>query len=189
MKTPARSRPDRQESPDSLGQSSAEASALERYATCSGKGMAHRTSLFILFLVLSLGVTSAAAAGESKAKRTPLTLKLSSNLAPAPGNVTARIGVEPDPLSRKLIVEWYQQDGAGGSHEASLDGDRAAMRQDFNIKRLEAGEYVVRVVVERADGSSVSKTANLLVVGEGTAFRYVQRGADLVLEPATRDGR
>jgi hypothetical protein len=147
--------------------------------------MAHRTLLLAAFLALSTGLSSPAAAGGPPAKRAPLTLKLSTNLAPAPGQVTARIAVEPDPRSRKLIVEWYQEDGAGGSHEVSLDGERAAIRQDFSMKRLEAGEYLVRVVVERADGSSVSRTANLLVVGEGSAFRYVQRGADLVLEPST----
>jgi len=151
--------------------------------------MAHRTLLLALLLALSIGVASAAAAGGPPAKRAPLTLKLSTNLAPAPGQVTARIAVEPDPLSRKLIVEWYQEDGAGGSHEVSLDGERAAVRQDFSMKRLEAGEYVVRVMVQRADGSSVSKTANLIVVGEGSTFRYEQRGADLVLEPSTARGR
>lgn len=143
-------------------------------------------TLFIAFLLLvGLNATSAAEPRTSASKstaRAPLTLKLSSTLAPAPAQVTARISVEPDARSRSLTVEWWSLEGAGGSHALTLDGDRAATRQDFAIKHIEAGEYVVRVIVTRDDGSILKKESNLIVVGEGTRFMS-DGGTDLLLSP------
>src|SRR5262245_43264676 len=113
----------------------------------------HMKHSIMLACALILSGVTTASAEDKAAKRAPLTLSLSTHVAPAPAQVTARISVAPDSRSRQLLVEWWQQDGAGGSHEVSLDGDRAAMRQDFAIKRMEAGEYLVRVVLLRDDGS------------------------------------
>jgi hypothetical protein len=139
-----------------------------------------------LVVILSIACATSSASAEESSKRAPLTLKLSSHVAPAPAQVTARISVEPDPRSRRLTVEWWTQDGAGGSHVVSLDGDRAAMRQDFAIKRIEAGTYVVRAVLLRDDGSIVKKESNLIVVGEGSRFISEGSGTELMLEPSGR---
>lgn len=154
--------------------------------------MRHPIPFITGLMILSL-VTAGAAQDNTKApnkavKRAPLTLALSTNVAPAPAQVTARISVEPDARSRSLTVEWWSEDGAGGSHGVSLDGDRAAARQDFSIKRMEAGTYIVRAVLVRDDGSIVKKESNLVVVGEGSRFRANQ-GANLILEPPTTNRR
>ena len=155
--------------------------------------MRHRIPFITGLMILSLVTVGAAqdkpqAKAQDKTKRAPLTLALSTNVAPAPAQVTARISVEPDARSRSLTVEWWSEDGAGGSHGISLDGDRAAARQDFSIKRMEAGTYIVRAVLVRDDGSIVKKESNLVVVGEGSRFRTDQ-GANLILEPPTTNRR
>ncbi|MEQ1757249.1 MAG: hypothetical protein ABL986_02950 [Vicinamibacterales bacterium] len=146
------------------------------------------TGLMILSLVTAGAAQDKTKAQDKAVKRAPLTLALSTNVAPAPAQVTARISVEPDARSRSLTVEWWSEDGAGGSHGVSLDGERAAARQDFSIKRMEAGTYIVRAVLVRDDGSIVKKESNLVVVGEGSRFRADQ-GANLILEPPTTNRR
>ena len=150
--------------------------------------MKHPFALITGFLIITLAST--VAAEEKAPKRTPLTLTLSAHIAPAPAQVTARINVERDSRSRSLTVEWWSDDGGAGSHQVNLDGDRAAARQDFAIKRMEPGDYVVSVILVRDDGSVVRKEANLIVVGEGSRFTSSGRGADLmVLEPSSPRGR
>lgn len=127
--------------------------------------MKHLTLATTLLLLVCASPGSA----EDKTPK-PLTLALSATIVPAPAQVTARISVQPDARSRSLTVEWWSQDGAGGVHEVTLDGDRAATRQDFPIRRIEAGTYVVRATVRRDDGSVISRESNLVVVGEGTRF-------------------
>jgi hypothetical protein len=143
--------------------------------------MINRTHLIVLFLLLG-GLTVAAdepAARKARdTKRAPLTLSLSSYVAPAPALVTARISVERDARSRLLRVEWWQQDGAGGSHEVMLDGARAAARQDFAIKHIEPGEYQVTASLLRDDGSVIRKDVRLIVVGQGVDYRAIGLGAD-----------
>ncbi len=152
--------------------------------------MTFHTSFITFILLIGLATVSTAEPKtvDTKSSRAPLTLKLSTTLAPAPAQVTARISVEPDARSRSLTVEWWSREGAGGSHALTLDGDRAAMRQDFAIKRIEAGEYVVRVILTRDDGSIVKKESNLIVVGEGSRF-ITDGGTELLLAPFSPGGR
>lgn len=100
--------------------------------------------------------------------REPLTIKLSAHVAPEPADVVARVRVEPDLRSRGLTIEWWTLDGVGGSHLITLDGDRAAIRHDYPIKGMEAGEYVVTARLTRNDGSQVKREARVNVVGGRT---------------------
>lgn len=129
--------------------------------------MSYRHALPAALIICLAGTL--ASAQDQPTKRTPLTLALSATIAPAPAQVTARIKVEPDPRSRSLTVEWWSEEGAGGSHAVGLDGERAAARQDFAIKRIDEGRYVVRAIVTRDDGSIVKREATLIVIGAGAS--------------------
>lgn len=97
-------------------------------------------------------------------------MKLSAYVAPEPGQIVARVRVEPDLRSRGLTIEWWTFDGVGGSHLINLEGDRAAIRHDYPIKGMEAGAYVVTARLTRNDGSEVKREARVIVVGGPTAF-------------------
>ena len=125
----------------------------------------------VVMIVLGVAVATHTIGAERKAvagptKRDALTMSLSANLAPEPGQVSVRMRVEPDARSRQLSVEWWTQDGVGGSHIITLEGDRAATRHEYPIKQIEEGEYIVTAVLLRDDGSEVKRTARLMVVGE-----------------------
>jgi hypothetical protein len=140
-------------------------------------------ALIASLFILTFGVVHSSA----EDKRAPLTLKLSATLAPAPAQVTARISVDPGARSRSLTVEWWNEQGGGGSHAVTLN-ERSAVRQDFSIKHMEAGVYVVRAILVREDGSMVRKESNLIIVGEGSRFSTDGRGS-LYPDPATSRGR
>jgi hypothetical protein len=147
------------------------------------------TVLHVVLALMVLWLPSSAAAQEKTASRDALTLSLSANLAPAPARVSARIRVEPDPRSRALFVEWWTDDGLGGSHMVELDGDRASARQDYDIRRMEPGEYIVSAVLLRSDGSQVRKRSQVIVVGEGTRFTVGPNVTDLMAVPSGPRGR
>jgi hypothetical protein len=151
-------------------------------------------SLTLAFVASMVTVGSASAgtdAAPTTGNRPPLSLSLSATLAPAPAQVTARIRVEPDARSRSLSVEWWSEDGVGGSHAVTLDGDRAMARQDVAMKRIEPGRYVVRAILTREDGTTVTKQSNLVVVGEESVFSTTaSNGTDLgALPPPARRRR
>ena len=81
------------------------------------------------------------------------------------GYVSVRLRVEPNALSRSMEVSWWSADGLGGSRMLEVDGDRAAIRYEFPIKRIDPGEYEVSVVLTRADGTRIRRSATVLVVG------------------------
>ena len=83
------------------------------------------------------------------------------------GYVSIRLRVEPNTLSRNMEVSWWSTDGLGGSRMLELDGDRAAIRHEFPIKRIDPGEYEVTAVLTRSDGTKVRRSASILVVGRG----------------------
>jgi hypothetical protein len=83
------------------------------------------------------------------------------------GYVSIRLRVEPNTLSRNMEVSWWSTDGLGGSRMLELDGDRAAIRHEFPIKRIDPGEYEVTAVLIRSDGTKVRRSANVIVVGRG----------------------
>ena len=83
------------------------------------------------------------------------------------GQVSVRMRIEPHALSRSVEVSWWSTDGLGGSRTMEIDGDRAAIRYEFPIKRIDAGEYELSAVLVRADGTRVRRTVPVLVVGRG----------------------
>lgn len=117
-----------------------------------------------------------------------LTMKISSRIAVEPAEVLVQMRVEPDARSRSLALEWWSTDGIGGSHEVMLEGARAAARQSYSIKRMEAGEYLVRAVVTRNDGSQVVKTSRVIVVARADLANLAAMGSGLLGEagPGTR---
>jgi hypothetical protein len=83
------------------------------------------------------------------------------------GPVSVRLRVEPNALSRTMEISWWSADGLGGSRTMEIDGDRAAIRYEFPIKRIDPGEYEVTAVLTRSDGTRVRRTVNVIVVERG----------------------
>jgi hypothetical protein len=96
-----------------------------------------------------------------------LKLDVSAYYVNEPAQVEARIRVQPDPRIRSVTIEWWTDDGVGGSHLISIDGDRRATVFRYPIKRMTEGHYRVAAILHRNDGSSVRKERRVLVIGEG----------------------
>ena len=124
------------------------------------------TTAFVLF-VLVASVTGTMPDEETP---DPLTLRVSPQVANAPAQVVVRVRVEPDPRSRELTIEWWSEEGVGGLHSRSLEGDEAPSLYRYAIKRMEQGEYVVTARVTRDDGSEVTRGMTVIVAGEGEPF-------------------
>src|SRR5687767_6057577 len=71
----------------------------------------------------------------------PLAIDVYPRIASSGDQVSVRMRIEPDVLSRSVEVSWWSIDGLGGSRLMEIDGDRAAMRYEFPIKRIDPGEY------------------------------------------------
>jgi hypothetical protein len=110
------------------------------------------------------GNTRAASQREDEGQ--PLSIDVYPRVASS-GYVSVRLRVEPNALSRIMEVSWWSADGLGGSRRLELDGDRAAIRHEFPIKRIDPGEYEVSAVLIRADGTKIRRSATVLVVGSG----------------------
>ena len=78
--------------------------------------------------------------------------------------------VEPDPRSRELTIEWWSEEGVGGLHSRSLEGEEAPSLYRYAIKRMEQGEYLVTVRITRVDGSELTRAATVIVEGEDEPF-------------------
>ena len=105
--------------------------------------------------------------GGSSSSRGPLTVTLSAHIAPEPAQVVVRTRIEPDDRNRGLLIQWWNEDGIGGSHAISLDGHRAPLRHDCAIKSMTAGEYLVTATLTRMDGQQVLRATRIIVVPEG----------------------
>lgn len=101
--------------------------------------------------------------GDGPTAAEPLTIDVYPRIV-TDGPVSVRLRVEPNSLSRTMEVSWWSTDGLGGSRMLELDGDRAAIRYEFPIKRIDPGEYEVSAVLMRSDGSRVRRTATVIVV-------------------------
>lgn len=95
-----------------------------------------------------------------------LRLDLSAYYVNEPAQIDARMRVQPDARSRSLTIEWWTEDGVGGSHLISLDGDQSAATFRYPISRMTEGEYMVTAVLQRNDGSTVRLQRRVLVIGE-----------------------
>ena len=100
----------------------------------------------------------------------PLAIEVYPRIASGGDTVSVRLRVEPNELSRTVDVSWWSTDGLGGSHLMEIDGDRAAIRYEFPIKRIDPGEYEVSALLIRSDGTRVRRTVTVLVVGRGPDF-------------------
>ena len=116
-------------------------------------------TLGLLLIILTVPVATAP-------KDDPLTMTLSTHVAQEPAQVFVRVRVEPDARSRELSIEWWSQEGIGGSTSKTLSGDQEKPRHEYVIKRMEAGEYVVTARVMRDDGSQVKQETKILVRGD-----------------------
>ena len=95
----------------------------------------------------------------------PLEIDVYPRITSAHGDAWVRLRIEPDPRSRSVDLEWFSVDGGGGAHLITLEGERAAVRHQFPIRRLAPGEYEVTAVLTRNDGTTVKRMAKVLVVG------------------------
>ena len=110
------------------------------------------------------GESRPAVARERASGAEPLSIDVYPRIA-TDGPVSVRLRVEPNALSRTVEVSWWSTDGLGGSRLLEVDGDKAAIRYEFPIKRIDPGEYEVSAVLIRSDGSRVRRSATVLVVG------------------------
>jgi hypothetical protein len=110
------------------------------------------------------GESRPAVARERASEAEPLSIDVYPRIA-TDGPVSVRLRVEPNALSRTVEVSWWSTDGLGGSRLLEVDGDKAAIRYEFPIKRIDPGEYEVSAVLIRSDGSRVRRSATVLVVG------------------------
>lgn len=95
----------------------------------------------------------------------PLAVRVYPTVAPAKSDAWVNVRVEPDQRSISLVIAWLSDDGTGGSHLITLEGANAAIRHQYPIRGLEPGDYEVTAVLTRRDGSTVQRTARLLVSG------------------------
>lgn len=112
------------------------------------------------------GSPTSSPAEERPADAEPLTIDVYPRIV-TDGPVSVRLRVEPNALSRRMEVSWWSTDGLGGSRMLEVDGERAAIRYEFPIKRIDPGEYEVSAVLTRADGTRVRRTVTVLVVERG----------------------
>jgi hypothetical protein len=112
---------------------------------------------FALLLVLS-------AFGSAAAEPDALTLTVSPRVMTAESDVWVRVLVARDARSRALDIAWWSDEGGGGAHLITLEGDRAARYHQFRIVRLEPGAYEVAATLTRSDGTHVRRTLQVFVV-------------------------
>jgi hypothetical protein len=94
-----------------------------------------------------------------------LTLDVYPRIMWEQGDLSVQLRVEPDERSRSIEVEWWSDEGGGGAHRISLEGGRAAIRHQYSIKNLAAGEYEVAAILLRNDGTRVRRRATIYVTG------------------------
>lgn len=126
--------------------------------------LALTTSFPLLAESRAAGASRPAAVRERAADAEPISIDVYPRIA-TDGPVSVRLRVEPNALSRNVEVSWWSTDGLGGSRLLEIDGDKAAIRYEFPIKRIDPGQYEVSAVLIRSDGSRVRRSATVLVVG------------------------
>ena len=104
-------------------------------------------------------------AARQRGQADPLEIDVYPRIAHAQSDAWIKVRVEPDPRSRSVDLEWFSAEGGGGAHMITLEGDRAAIRHQFPIKRLAPGEYEVTAVLTRNDGTRVRRVTTMRVVG------------------------
>ena len=113
----------------------------------------------------TMAATPAAVPVSRQRHAEPLELDVYPRITSAQSDAMVRLRIEPDTRSRSVDLEWFSVEGGGGAHLITLEGERAAVRHQFPIRRLAAGEYEVTALLRRNDGTTVRRTATVLVVG------------------------
>ena len=113
----------------------------------------------------TMAATPAAVTASRPAQPEALEIDVYPRVTYAQADAWIRLRIEPDARSRTVELDWFSPDGGGGAHLITLEGDRAAIRHQFPIKRLAAGEYEVTAVLTRNDGTRVRRTTRMRVVG------------------------
>lgn len=108
---------------------------------------------------------AAATASRPREQAEPLQIDVYPRITSAQSDAWVRLRIEPDTRSRSVELEWFSPEGGGGAHLITLEGERAAIRHQFPIKRLAAGEYEVTAVLTRNDGTRVRRSTTMRVVG------------------------
>ncbi len=116
-------------------------------------------------LATNMTAAPAAAAVPRTARPEPLEIDVYPRIAYAQSDAWIRLRIEPDVRSRSVDLEWFSADGGGGAHLITLEGERAAIRHQFPIKRLSAGQYEITAVLTRNDGTRVRRATTMRVVG------------------------
>ena len=114
----------------------------------------------------STTAATAAAVPVSRSRHAePLEIDVYPRITSAQSDAWVRLRIEPDPRSRSVDLEWFSAEGGGGAHLITLEGERAAVRHQFPIKRLATGEYEITAVLTRNDGTTVRRRTTVTVVG------------------------
>jgi hypothetical protein len=116
--------------------------------------------------VLAVGAVTLPGAAAAQADDDPLTLTVSPFVMSAKDSAVVYLRVEPDVRSRSMTIDWFGE-GGGGSHLITLEGERAAIRHRFELKRLDAGEYNISAMLLRSDGTRVIRVTRLIVLSCG----------------------
>ena len=97
-------------------------------------------------------LTAASLAGlASPAAAEDDSVSVSPRFAIEGSTVVITVRVDPDPSLRSLLVE-ADSTAMFRSSLVQLDGDRSASVHTLRLRSLPAGEYAVRVVIDRAAG-------------------------------------
>jgi len=121
--------------------------------------------LGIARLPMSADAPGTVARSADSSARQSLGVDVFPRIAMAGAAASVRVLVDRSVLSRSVELSWWSDDGIGGSHLITLDGDRSARRYDMPIRRLDPGHYEVTAVLLRADGTRIRRSTTILVLG------------------------
>ena len=111
--------------------------------------------------IVTLGLLLAATAGLDGGAK--LTLKVTPNVSSAPSTVLVRATVPKDAANRALDIgadsgSFYR------SSEIQLDGDRAPLVTEVQLKNLPSGEYTVVAVLRDQMGHETAVRQTMLIL-------------------------
>lgn len=97
----------------------------------------------------------------------PITISIDRYISFEPAAVWVTLTVERDDLNRALT---FVADGPAFYQSSSidLDGQRAAKVHRKLLRELPSGDYVLRAILTRADGSQPEVATKMIVIGMGS---------------------
>lgn len=118
-------------------------------------------TIVVLLAAAGAGVTAPEKAREPSILADPA-------VSPEPGWVELKIRIDPDAADRALTVELDSRDFFRSS-QITLNGARSLSTYWLRFDDLPAGDYVVRVALERSDGAPLTAVSKFRVVGASGA--------------------